>query len=116
MQNFSSFAQFGLGRVDGAWWSKSDISSYSWRIFANCYASKYLFFCRRSFSPNGLIKRFLSSFQHLVKKLVGLISVDVDEERQYNSAQALSDIVRLSREQMSQLQVGSLLRTPRPVL
>jgi len=42
--------------------------------------------------------------QQLVKKLVGLISVDVDEERQYNSAQALSDIVRLSREQMSQLQ------------
>jgi len=42
--------------------------------------------------------------QHLVRKLVGLISVEVDEERQYNSAQALSDIVRLSREQMSQLQ------------
>ncbi|ELU00356.1 hypothetical protein CAPTEDRAFT_184298 [Capitella teleta] len=42
--------------------------------------------------------------QQLVQKLVGMIDISQSEERHCNAAQSLCDIIRLSREQMSQMQ------------
>ncbi|KAL9984425.1 hypothetical protein ACROYT_G006713 [Oculina patagonica] len=42
--------------------------------------------------------------QKLVERLVSLIDPEIDEERSCNAAQSLCDVIRLSRDHMSQLQ------------